>query len=98
MLGHRYSEIAHKLRTAGLRDETPCAIISRATTPEEAVFSTELKTLADAPNLPAPTLLVIGEVLRHPGHRFLPEELGSRFLNGWPTSGPSLAIHSEAEF
>jgi len=92
MPGHDYSNIAHKLRSAGLSNETPCAIISRATTPEEQVFSTSVENLGDAHRLPAPTLLVIGEVLRHAGHRFLPEELG------WPLSEPSLAIHSETEF
>jgi len=89
MPGHHYSEIARKFRAAGLSDETPCAIISRATTSEEQVFSTNVGNLADAPRLPAPTLLVIGGVLRHAGHRFLPEELG------WPAIEPSLAIHSE---
>jgi uroporphyrin-III C-methyltransferase len=92
MPGHHYSEIARKFRAAGLSEETPCAIISRATTSEEQVFSTNVGNLADAPRLPAPTLLVIGGVLRHAGHRFLPEELG------WPAIEPSLAIHSETEF
>jgi siroheme synthase len=32
MPSHHYSEISRKLRSAGLADETPCAIISRATT------------------------------------------------------------------
>ena len=54
MPGHQYSEIARKLRTAGLADETPCAIISRATTSDEQVFSTDGKSLDDAPRLPAP--------------------------------------------
>ena len=76
MPGHDYSNIAHKLRSAGLRDETPCAIISRATTSEEQVFSTNVENLRDAPHLPAPTLLVIGEVLRHAGHHFSQQELG----------------------
>jgi len=92
MPGHHYSEIAHKLQSAGLPDETPCAIISRATTSEEQLFSTNVGNLADAPRLPAPTLLVIGEVLRHAGHGVLPDEFG------WPASEPSLAIHSETEF
>lgn len=91
MPGHDYSNIARNLRAAGLPDETPCAIISRATTSEEQVFSSNVAKLADAPRLPAPTLLVIGEVLRRANHRLLPEELG------WPLSEPSLAIHSETE-
>jgi uroporphyrin-III C-methyltransferase len=64
MPGHHYSEISRKLRTAGLSDETPCAIISRATTPQEQVFSTTIANLGDAPRLAAPTLLVVGEALR----------------------------------
>jgi uroporphyrin-III C-methyltransferase len=95
MPGHRYSEIASKLRAAGLPEETRCAIISRATTSEEQVFSTSIDNLADAPRLPAPTLLVIGEVLRHSRHRLSTEELGG--WNCWPSSEPSLAIHTERE-
>jgi uroporphyrin-III C-methyltransferase len=98
MPGHDYSNIAHKLRSAGLSDETPCAIISRATTSEEQVFPTDLQNLADAPRLPAPTLLVIGEVLRHADRRFSPQEVGSGFPNGWPAGELSLAIHAQPEF
>jgi uroporphyrin-III C-methyltransferase len=98
MPGHDYSNLAHKLRSAGLSDETPCAIISRATTSEEQVFTTDVQNLADAPRLPAPTLLVIGEVLRHADRRFSPQEVGSGFPNGWPASELSLAIHSEPGF
>jgi len=91
MPGHDHSNISHKLRSAGLSDETPCAIVSRATTSEEQVFATTVGKLAEAPRLPAPTLLLIGEVLRHAGHRVIPEELG------WPAIGPSLAIHLKTE-
>ena len=100
MPGHDYAEIARKLRTAGLADETPCAIISRATTQEEQVFSTDVENLGDAPCLPAPTLLVIGEVLRHAGHGFAAEELRIprlRLGNGWPEGEFSLAIETERE-
>ena len=95
MPGHHYSEIARKLRSAGLPDETPCAIISRATTSEEQVFSSTLENLGDAPRLPAPTLLVIGEVVRHGEHRFSTQELAA--WNCWASSEPSLAMHAESE-
>jgi siroheme synthase len=65
MPGHGYTEIARKLRAAGLSDEIPCAIISRATTSQEQVYSTNVGNLGDAPRLATPTLLVIGEALRH---------------------------------
>ena len=90
MPGHDYSSIARKLRSAGLSDETPCAIISRATTSEEQVFSTNIENLENAPHLPAPTLLVIGEVLRHAGHRFSLEEVG------WPASTAAFAWETQS--
>jgi uroporphyrin-III C-methyltransferase len=94
MPGHDYSNIARKLRSAGLPNETPCAIISRATTPQEQVFSTNVENLGDAPRLPAPTLLVIGEVLRHASDHFSVEELG---LSNWPPSTPAFAPQTQSE-
>lgn len=95
MPGERYSEIAAELRRAGMPDETPCAIISRATTPEEQVFSTNVENLADVPNLPAPRILVIGEVLRQAGPRFSVDELGA--WNRWTWSKPAFVMHTELE-
>jgi uroporphyrin-III C-methyltransferase len=94
MAGHRYLEIANKLRTAGLSGETPCAIISRATTSKQQVFATNVNKLGDAPHLPAPTLLVIGEVLRH-ADLGSPEELG--FSNCWPSGEPTFPMQTEGE-
>ena len=90
MPGHDYSNIARKLRSAGLPDETPCAIISRATTSDEQVFSTNIENLGNAPHLPAPTLLVIGEVLRR-GYRFSLEEVG------WQASAAAFAPQRQSE-
>jgi uroporphyrin-III C-methyltransferase len=64
MPGYQYEEITRKLGAAGLASETPCAVVSRATTAEEQLFTTDLQNLTAAPQLPAPTLLVIGEVVR----------------------------------
>jgi uroporphyrin-III C-methyltransferase len=94
MPGHHYSEIARKLRAAGLSDETQCKIISRATTAEEQIFSTDLEGLKDAPRLPAPTLLLIGEVLRHAGNRLSFEEVEAC----WPSSEPPLVMHTDSEY
>lgn len=65
MPGKDYAEIAGRLRAAGVDSETPCAIISRATTPRQRTYSTNLADLQNAPDLPAPTLLVVGEVVRY---------------------------------
>ena len=64
MPGYNYDGTARKLLDAGLKRETPCAIVSRATTPEQQVHRTTIERLAVAPQLPAPTLLVVGEVVR----------------------------------
>jgi len=68
MPGYQYRTISRKLQAAGLTGEIPCAVVSRATTAEEQVFTTDLENLPGAPQLPAPTLLVIGEVVRHGAH------------------------------
>jgi uroporphyrin-III C-methyltransferase len=70
MPGHEYAALATKLKSAGLSTDTPCAIISRATTPQQQVHVTNLADLQLSPRLPAPSLLVVGDVLRHAGRRF----------------------------
>ncbi|MGC2256838.1 MAG: uroporphyrinogen-III C-methyltransferase [Candidatus Sulfotelmatobacter sp.] len=64
MPGHDYAEIAGKLSASGFAAETPCAIISRATTPRQTVHVTTIANLRHSPQLAAPTLLVVGEVVR----------------------------------
>lgn len=64
MPGHDYAAIAGKLDAAGLASETPCALISRATTPDQQTFRTTIGQLQLSPRLAAPTLLVVGEVVR----------------------------------
>ena len=64
MPGQNYSGIAQRLRTAGLAGETPCAVISRATTKHQRTHRTTVLDLHRSPQLAAPTLLVVGEVVR----------------------------------
>ena len=64
MPGQNYSDIAHRLRTAGLAGETPCAVISRATTKYQRTHRTTVLDLHRSPQLAAPTLLVVGDVVR----------------------------------
>ena len=63
MPGQDYSDIARKLIAAGLAGETPCAIISRATTKSQQTHRTTVLDLRRAPQLAAPTLLVVGDVV-----------------------------------
>jgi uroporphyrin-III C-methyltransferase len=64
MPGQNYSEIAAKLKAAGLKRDTPCAIVSRATTPHQRTHRSTIADLSRSPKLAAPTLLVVGEVVR----------------------------------
>ena len=64
MPGHHYAGMAARLTAAGYAQETPCAVISKATTAEQKLHRTTISDLHRTPNLPAPTLLVVGQVLR----------------------------------
>lgn len=64
MPGHNYAGIATRLTGGGFAPETPCAIISRATTPQQQIHRTTIADLHRSPRLAAPTLLVVGEVTR----------------------------------
>jgi uroporphyrin-III C-methyltransferase len=64
MPGSGYREISRRLKAAGFASETPCAIISRATTPEQRIHRTTVSDLHQAPKLASPALLVVGEVVR----------------------------------
>jgi siroheme synthase len=63
MPGFHYRETADQLIDAGLNPATPCAIVSRATSKQQQVYRTTVADLPAAPQLPAPTLLLIGDVL-----------------------------------
>jgi uroporphyrin-III C-methyltransferase len=63
MPGFNYRETANQLIAAGLNPATPCAIVSRATSKQQQVHRTTVADLPSAPQLPAPTLLLIGKVL-----------------------------------
>jgi uroporphyrin-III C-methyltransferase len=63
MPGQNYVDIAGRLRAAGLKDDTPCAVVSRATTRYQRTHYTTVLDLHRAPQLAAPTLLIVGEVV-----------------------------------
>jgi uroporphyrin-III C-methyltransferase len=68
MPGRDYGEIRRRLISSGLDAETPCALISRASQPDQSVHVTTLNHLPDVPRAAAPSLLVVGPVvqLAHP--------------------------------
>ncbi len=64
MPGHEYGGIAVRLKAAGTKDNTPCAIVSRATRTDQQLFVTTIGELTRAPRLAGPTVLVVGEVVK----------------------------------
>jgi len=64
MPGTNYGEIAAKLSGGGLDGRTPCLIVANATQGEQQIRRTTLRELALEPRLPAPMLLIVGEVAR----------------------------------
>jgi uroporphyrin-III C-methyltransferase len=67
MPGQDHCEVATKIREAGLSGETPCILVSRATTHRQRTHRTTIAALHRAPQLAAPTLLIVGEVVRFAG-------------------------------
>jgi uroporphyrin-III C-methyltransferase len=64
MPGFNYEQTASQLMAAGLRAETACAIISRASSRDQQIHRTTVRKLPSAPLLPAPTLLLVGDVVQ----------------------------------
>jgi uroporphyrin-III C-methyltransferase len=63
MPGYDYAATVAKLVESGSRLDTPCAIVSQASTAQERVHRTTLEDLPLAPRLPAPTVLFVGAVV-----------------------------------
>jgi uroporphyrin-III C-methyltransferase len=63
MPGYEYAQIARRLTAAGMSGKTPCAVVSRATSKQEQILRTTVEKLPEAAQLPAPTLLFVGEAV-----------------------------------
>jgi uroporphyrin-III C-methyltransferase len=64
MPGHDLRALQARLMNAGVAGEVPCAVVSSATNESEQVHITSVAKLAEAPQLRAPRLVVVGEVVR----------------------------------
>ena len=87
MPGKNYGEIAGKMIEGGLDAATPCVIVANATQAGERVERTTLGDLALAQQLPAPSLLIVGEVARA-----LPEIQEDPDAAGWSEPKPKEVI------
>lgn len=75
MPGSDYGGIAERLYKEGLTAETPCLLVSQATTPKQKMHPTKLGALGNAPKYPPPALLIVGTVAAmYPSKTVLPYE------------------------
>jgi len=64
MPGHDFAALQQRLLSSGIAPQTPCAIVSGATTEAEQIHVTSVADLSEAPRLAPPRLVVVGEVVR----------------------------------
>jgi uroporphyrin-III C-methyltransferase len=59
-----YAEIARRFLDAGWRGETPCILVSEASTARQRVAQSTIGSLAACERLPSPAILIVGETAR----------------------------------
>jgi uroporphyrin-III C-methyltransferase len=62
MPGANYRELSQRLIGSSFPPHTPCLVVSRATSGEQRILSSTLASLADAESLPAPSVVIVGDV------------------------------------
>jgi uroporphyrin-III C-methyltransferase len=92
MPGRDLSALQQRLVSSGVAPQTACAIISGATSESEEVHVTSVANLFAAPQLSAPRLLVVGEVVRLAGARQVAEQfrtfsMGTQYSEVSPNTG-----------
>ena len=81
MPGHEYLSTSRRLLMAGIRPNTACAIISQATSSDQQVYRTTVGEMAKAPRLPAPSVLMVGDVVRFAADAALNDSARQDFAN-----------------
>jgi uroporphyrin-III C-methyltransferase len=64
MPGPHYGQLRDRLRAAGVRGDTPCLLVSSASTGSDRTYSTTVDKLSEIPVTPAPNILLVGEITR----------------------------------
>jgi len=63
MPGPDYASLRQRLEAAGVLDDAPCLLVSAASTNAGRAHRTTLAHLAEIPRLPAPNILIVGDVV-----------------------------------
>lgn len=98
MPGTDHHQLATRLRRAGLRRDTPCLMVTKASTAEQQLHRTTIEQLHNLPLLPSPSLLIVGKiaalaVLEVPANGALREELMA--TQGDPETATTLAAFGQ---
>jgi uroporphyrin-III C-methyltransferase len=64
MPGREYDRISSNLLDAGFPSGTPCIVVSKIGSADEHVLSTTVGVLGETSSLPAPSVIIVGEVAR----------------------------------
>ncbi len=81
MPGRDQTVLAAKLRASRVPANTPCAVISRATTREQRIFRTTVAGLAATTAFSAPSLVIVGSVVQLSAHTAAPIALAAPAAN-----------------
>ena len=90
MPGSSYRQLAAQLREAGLRPQTPCAVVSHAGRSTQQVHRCDLSSLEQLESFAAPTLLIIGECVA-PMHIAEPSVRGESLIDELQTENHDAA-------
>lgn len=71
MPGRDYADLSQKLQSAGMAEETPCAVLSQVGTPRQRIYHSTIFDLADVPQMETPSLLIVGGVVALADHASL---------------------------
>ncbi len=64
MPGQDYGRLRATLREAGIGGDTPCVVVSCASRPSQQVRWSQVDRLAETEPIPAPSLLIVGRLVR----------------------------------
>jgi uroporphyrin-III C-methyltransferase len=84
-----YQGVAEDLTRAGLSKATPCAVISKVSTPDEQWYQTTLGSLNAAPVMASPCVLIVGETVRTLASEQLSWDIQSLALDDPPSELPA---------
>ncbi len=98
MPGANYEELAARLCAEGLDPETPCLVVSCATTAQQQVHFARLSSLIESPRYSAPVVLIVGTVAA----RYAREDGDSQqglgaFIFGMDLDPAELSVQTSAE-